>query len=87
MHPHTLLIGLLHWNPHWQCFDRNSACTGNATAALSAMLTDESAPVDFANIIELEDKAFSAPANWASVTGSANETCGDPCVVSALPSP
>ena len=32
------VIGLLHWNPHWQCFG-NATCAAGATKALDSYLT------------------------------------------------
>jgi hypothetical protein len=46
-----LLIGLLHWNPHWQCFAGNAACTAGATKALSSFLGQKGGVLDFANVI------------------------------------
>lgn len=121
----SILIGLLHWNPHWQCFG-NTTCSVGATKALNDLLTStvrahltlshvefnvslfqelislqqtnlnmhllcrlmqglrtgrvffvhtltfpsvgypehthvQAAPVDFANLIELEDETYSPP--------------------------
>jgi len=71
----SILIGLLHWNPHWQCFG-NTTCSVGATKALNDLLTSTAAPVDFANLIELEDETYSPPTGWNAV--GHNESCGDP---------
>ena len=70
--PSSRPLGLVHWNPHWQCFG-NATCTAGATNALAAILAT---PVDFANVVELEDKSWKPPAGWGAV--GRNESCGDP---------
>ena len=72
----SLLIGLLHWNPHWQCFEKNPTCAGNATKVLSALFSEPppSNPVDFAHVIEFEDAGYKPPAGWSSI--APYQSCG-----------
>lgn len=62
------------WNPHWQCFVGHPDCAGNATATLDKLLT-ETAGLDFANIIELEEAAYHPPDGWGAV-GAGTASCG-----------
>ena len=66
------ILGLLHWNPHWQCFEQSPACSAGATKALTKLLNP--ATLDFANVIEFETTTFTPPAGWASI--GAFQSCG-----------
>lgn len=68
----TLLLGLLHWNPHWECFVTNPDCTAAATAALDQLLSTPG--TDFANIVEFEVSNYSPPAPWKAI--GAYQSCG-----------
>lgn len=73
----SLLIGLAHWNPHWQCFSSAyPACTAGATNALDMLL--QTGTVDFVNVIEFErgNATYVLPEGWASI--GAYESCGTP---------
>ncbi|CAE8652184.1 unnamed protein product [Polarella glacialis] len=58
-------LNLLQWNPHWECFAQESACKLEAESFLSETLKAQN--VDFANLIMLEDDAFSLPTGWQQV--------------------
>ena len=73
----SLLISLVHWNPHWQCFSpAQPACTAGATAALDKLLAEGT--VDFVNVIEFErvNTTYSLPDQWVAL--GAYESCGTP---------
>ena len=67
----SLLIGLLHWNPHWQCFSGHPDCASNATAALDNLMSEK---LDFMNVVELESTSYSPPEGWAAI--AAFDSCG-----------
>lgn len=57
-------IGLLQWNPHWQCFVKSQACNSGARAALDTLLGG--GDLDFANIVELPLN-YTRPNGWDAV--------------------
>jgi len=67
-----LLLGLIHWNPHWQCFVKSPDCAVAAPKALDALLTPSQ---DFANVIEMESSSYEPPTGWAAIGMDA--TCGN----------
>jgi len=59
-------LNLLQWNPHWQCFEWNrNNCREEFHKSLSAQL--ETADIDFANIVELNDDRSRLPARWKAM--------------------
>ena len=66
-------IGLIHWNPHWECFVKNPNCTQNAIDNLDKLLGTPGN--DFANIIMFEVSNYTPPFGWKGI-GSAGESCG-----------
>lgn len=64
-------LNLFQWNPHWQCFSKDSYfCASNASSFLSAVLQDHD--VDFANVVEFEDATYKAPEPWKMI----HQKCG-----------
>jgi len=74
MNTTVVLVGLVHWNPHWQCFSSNPDCTTGASAALDRILTTPG--TDFVSVIEFElpNTTYSPPPGWASL--GAYQSCG-----------
>jgi len=68
-----LRMGLIQWNPHWECFVSNPNCTEMAISHLDMLLS--SSGNDFANIIEFEVHNYTPPNGWRAI-GANEETCG-----------
>lgn len=74
MNASSLVLGLVHWNPHYECFVDNPTCTAAATSALTDLLA---APgTDFANVVmfEVPNTTYSPPSGWAAI--GAYQSCG-----------
>ena len=69
-----LLVGLAHWNPHWQCFVKQPSCAAVATKALTALLSEAQPALDFVNVVEYESSTYQPPAGWAAI--AAEQDCG-----------
>jgi len=65
-------LNILTWNPHWECFSSghwiSENCKQGATDYLNQLLVQG---VDFANIVELMDDSYQAPAGY----GMLHSTC------------
>jgi len=68
--PSTSDISIMHWNPHWQC-TTHSCCANVAMNYINTNLV--SRHVDFANVIELEDKNYKPPNGYVAIKAN----CGD----------
>jgi hypothetical protein len=69
-----VLIGLAHWNPHWQCFVQMPSCAAAATSALTTLLNEPQPSLDFVNVVEFENATYQPPAGWASI--APDQDCG-----------
>jgi len=64
-------LGMLQWNPHWECFShRHPECKRHAEGTVDQLLVEHA--IDFANLIELEDKEYKVPHPFEAVA----HTCG-----------
>jgi len=59
-------MNVLQWSPHWECFQKSHTCKSKVEDLLTNYLTKYD--VDFANIVELEDSHYKAPASWKRIT-------------------
>jgi len=70
--PTSTALNILTWNPHWECFSSghwiSENCKQGATDYLNQLLVQG---VDFANIVELMDDSYQAPAGY----GMLHSTC------------
>eukprot|EP00927_Polykrikos_kofoidii_P057949 TRINITY_DN521_c0_g1_i3.p1 TRINITY_DN521_c0_g1~~TRINITY_DN521_c0_g1_i3.p1 ORF type:complete len:307 (-),score=35.10 TRINITY_DN521_c0_g1_i3:82-1002(-) len=60
-------IESLQWNPHWECFEKSTACAEAVTGQLSTRLTNTT---DFANLVEVPPVAIDAAKldGWTRIT-------------------
>jgi len=67
----SLALSVYQWNPHWQCLMTDPVCKTESEKHLNDELVRLA--VDFANVIELDDAAYTPPSGFKLVTQTCNK--------------